>query len=119
MEESVHHGNPVPVVDILFLGSPGIGKATFLSYVTICPSTKIALLSLRIADCGICETVFQFHLIPIVAATIGCHTVHVPKSSMLTDRPLPANYSTSAMGNLMSLLLENASLHRRVRCPST
>ncbi|KEF60986.1 uncharacterized protein A1O9_02550 [Exophiala aquamarina CBS 119918] len=31
MEESVHHGKAVPVVDILFLGSPGIGKATFLS----------------------------------------------------------------------------------------
>lgn len=37
MEESVHHGKAVPVVDILFLGSPGVGKATFLSYVTILP----------------------------------------------------------------------------------
>jgi hypothetical protein len=24
-------GKPVPEVDILFLGSPGVGKATFLS----------------------------------------------------------------------------------------
>lgn len=31
MAAPVLEGKPIPEVDILFLGSPGVGKATFLS----------------------------------------------------------------------------------------
>ncbi|EXJ57224.1 hypothetical protein A1O7_07571 [Cladophialophora yegresii CBS 114405] len=31
MTTQILHGKPIPEVDILFLGSPGVGKATFLS----------------------------------------------------------------------------------------
>lgn len=32
MEEQIEHGKAIPTVDILFIGSPGVGKSTFLSY---------------------------------------------------------------------------------------
>jgi hypothetical protein len=40
MAAPVLEGKPIPEIDVLFLGSPGVGKATILSYVANPPALR-------------------------------------------------------------------------------